>query len=136
MSCLRKPRGRMPRLLRKDAAQLSACKRHKGSQRRRRQLRSWVGAVPKFTTCRSGSTEILRWGMLRIPRFLTKNEPVPAVDERLLKLLVEDVWRLSHADFDFCVDCLTASAAWRAVLLRLAEERRRLADSPPEAVHG
>jgi hypothetical protein len=68
--------------------------------------------------------------MLRIPRFLTaKNRPVPAVDERLLKLVVEDTWRLSHADFDFCVDCLTESAAWRRALLRLAEERRRPAEA-------
>lgn len=71
--------------------------------------------------------------MLRIPRFLTKSRPVPAVDERLLKLVVEDIWRLSHADFDFCVDCLTESAAWRLALLRLAEERRQPDEALPEA---
>ena len=65
--------------------------------------------------------------MLRIKRFRTKTQPIPAVDEELLKLLVEDIWQLSHADFDFCVDCLTESAAWRHALLRLAEERRQSA---------
>ncbi len=49
------------------------------------------------------------------------------MDEGLLKLLVEDIWKLSHADFDFCVDCLTESAAWRQTLLRLAEEHRQSA---------
>ena len=73
--------------------------------------------------------------MLRIPRILTKSQSVPAVDEELLKLLVEDVWRLSHADFDFCVDCLTESAAWRAALLRLAEQRRRPAEALLQAVN-
>ena len=62
--------------------------------------------------------------MLRIPRFRTKTRLIPTVDEGLLKRLVEDIWQLSHADFDFCVDCLTESAAWRRALLRLAEERR------------
>ena len=73
--------------------------------------------------------------MVRIPRFLTKSQPVPAVDEELLKLIVEDVWRLPHADFDFCVDCLIESAAWRAALLRLAEERRRYATPLSQAAN-
>ena len=72
--------------------------------------------------------------MFRIPRFLTKSrQPVPPVDEKLLKLVVEDVWRLPGADFEFCVDCLTESAAWRTALLRLAEERRQPAEALPQA---
>lgn len=89
----------------------------------------------KLPPCRSGGTEILELGMLRIPIFLTKNPPVPPVDERLLKLLVEDTWQLSHADFDFCVDCLSESQEWRVTLLRLAEERRQSATPLPQAVN-
>ena len=57
------------------------------------------------------------------------------MDESLLKRLVEDIWQLSHAEFDFCVDCLTESAAWRHALLRLAEERRQSATPLSPAVN-
>ncbi len=73
--------------------------------------------------------------MLRIPRFGTKTRPVPAVDEGLLKLLIEDIWQLSHADFDFCVDCLTESAVWRQTLIRLAEEHHQSAAPQSLAVN-
>ncbi len=59
--------------------------------------------------------------MLRIPRFLTKPPPVPAVDEHLMKRLIANIKSLSPAEFDFCVDCLTESQAWRLALLRLAD---------------
>jgi hypothetical protein len=68
--------------------------------------------------------------MLRLPRFLPKPPPVPAVDEPLLKRLIADIKSLSPAEFDFCVDCLTESQAWRLALLRLDRERRRPAADP------
>ena len=78
--------------------------------------------------------------MLRMPRFLTKPRPVPAmdvppVDEPLLKRLIADIKSLSPAEFDFCVDCLTESQAWRLALLRLAECRRPAADPLPQAAN-
>jgi hypothetical protein len=68
--------------------------------------------------------------MLRMPRFLTKPPPVPAVDEHLLKRLIANIKSLSPAEFDFCVDCLTESQAWRLALLRLDRERRQPAADP------
>lgn len=67
---------------------------------------------------------MLLWMMRLIGR---KPGPVPAVDERLLKQLLEDMRGLTWAEFDFCVDCLTESADWRAALFRLHRERRQVA---------
>ena len=53
------------------------------------------------------------------------------MDEHLLKRLIADLKSLSPAEFDFCVDCLTESQAWRLALLRLAEHCQPAADDAP-----